>query len=187
MKKIVSLAMVGMMAMSTIPTVFALPGVTVTCPTHGETEGEYLTTCGHYICPECGYCSDCKDDVQSQPDTPSTIPEVGTTTVTLVGSQEAVGSYYEVEVPATMAPGDTATVTVEGTWKSSETLKVTAPEKVTLYNGDQSMDVAVEFTGINQAGNDKGNSSATGTLEIADASATFGTWTGVIEYTVDLV
>lgn len=114
-------------------------------------------------------------------------PEVGNTTVTLVGTEESKGSYYEVEVPAAMAPGDNADVTVEGNWKSSETLKVTAPEKVTLYNGSQSIDVAITFAGINQAGNDLEDCSATANLKLADATVKFGTWTGVIEYNVELV
>lgn len=115
------------------------------------------------------------------------IPEVGTTTVTLVGTAETSGSTYEVTVPAKMAPGDTADVVIEGSWKSTETLKVTAPEKVTLHYGDQSMDVGVEFAGINQIGNDKDIINTSCSVKLEDKTATFGIWTGVIEYEVKLV
>lgn len=114
------------------------------------------------------------------------IPEVGKTTVTLVGSEESKGSYYEVEVPANMAPGDNADITVEGFWRSEETLKVTAPEKVTLYYGDQSIDVAIQFDGIEQAGNDQVDSTATANLKLADASVKFGTWSGQFNYNVEV-
>lgn len=184
MKKILSLMLVAMMLVSIIPNVFAaeLPGgMLEECPICGVG----VLTCPacsglKNYCPNCG-CESCGYGKKAE------IPEVGKTTVTLVGTEEAAGAYYEVEVPAAMTPGDSADVTVKGNWSSTQTLKVTAPEKVTLYNGNQSIDIAITFAGINAAGNDLANCSATADLQLADASVKFGTWTGVIEYNVELV
>ena len=144
--------------------------------------------CGNPIsyCATCNVCTKCDYTANGGSDE-TVIPTVGKTTVTLVGTEESVGAYYEVEVPATMSPGDSANITIEGNWKSNEILKVTAPEKVTLYNGAQSIDVAIDFDGINAAGNDLADCSATATLKLAPASVKFGTWVGVIEYNVELV
>lgn len=187
MKKILSLTMAIMMLVSAIPAAYALDAIpcencnaykAVSCP---GCSGEKT------YCPTCDVCSNCDYTANGDGDEGSTIPEVGTTTVTLVGTEEAAASYYEVEVPATMAPGGNADVTVDGFWRSTETLKVTAPEKVTLYYGDQSIDVGITFAGISQAGNDQVDSTASANLKLADASVKFGTWTGVIEYEVELV
>ena len=182
-KKIFSLMLAVMMLVSAIPSAYAA-GTLIKCPNACVSGGSevFLANCPTcqsemswcYLCEECTSCG-------------SSIPEVGKTTVTLVGTEEDKGSYYEVEVPATMAPGQTAPVSVEGTWKGSETLKVTAPKKVTLYYGNQSIDVAIDFAGINAAGNDLADCSATANLKLADATVKFGTWTGVIEYNVELI
>lgn len=107
------------------------------------------------------------------------------TTITLVGSQTTAS--YEITVPAELQPGQSGTVAVSGTWASTQTLKVTAPNSVTLSYGDQTMDVGITFAGISKAGNDKVSVSDEATVAVADASATFGTWTGTLEYTVELV
>lgn len=178
MKRIFSLMLVALLLVSTIPTAFALGLTRCDVCTDGA---YYLTTCTYCsaesaYCPRCDTCVSCGH---------GQIPEVGTTTVTVVGA--ATKTYYEVEVPSTMAPGDSTDVTVTGTWKSTETLKVSAPDKVTLYNGDQSIDVAIDFEDIMQVGSDKTVSSATATLTLEDVTVQFGTWTGTIEYTVEVV
>ena len=85
-----------------------------------------------------------------------------------------------------MTPGDNTNISVTGNWKSTETLKITAPEKVTLYYGNQSIDVGVDFSGISQIGNDFEDCTATANLKIQNASVKFGTWTGILEYDVTL-
>ena len=116
-----------------------------------------------------------------------TNPAADGTTIKLVGSQESAGESYTVTVPATLAPGEYGTVTASGNWSSKQTLKVTAPSSVTLSYGDQTMDVGITFDSIEQAGNDTAASSATATVAVADASVLFGTWTGHLTYTVEIV
>ena len=108
------------------------------------------------------------------------------TTIKLVGSQEETGESYTVTVPATLAPGESGTVTASGSWSSKQTLKVTAPNSVTLSYGEQTMDVGITFAGIEQVGSDTAASSTTAIVSVADVSVLFGTWTGTLNYTVEL-
>ncbi len=109
------------------------------------------------------------------------------TTITLVGSEEAAGESYSITVPAELQPGQSGTVTASGTWSSKQTLKVTAPNSVTLAYGSQTMDVGITFAGISQVGNDTAESSATAPVAVADASVLFGTWVGHLTYDVEMV
>jgi len=106
------------------------------------------------------------------------------TIVEVVGTK---ASAYEVAVPAKMNPGQTGTVSVSGNWGAAETLTVTAPDTVELFNGDRSMEVGVTFGGITKAGHDVDAVSASADVAIAavDTSTFFGTWTGLIEYNVE--
>ena len=174
MKKIFSLVLAIVLLISAMPAAYALAapcgnkdcgGTLSKCPGCNSIE-TYCATCD--VCSRCGY----------------TTPEIGKTTVTLVGTEE---TYYEVSVPAEMIPGESATVSVTGTWDSNQTLKVSAPEKVTLYNGNQSIDIEVNFEAISQSGNDVEESTASTTLSIENVTVKFGTWVGVIEYNVELV
>lgn len=106
------------------------------------------------------------------------------TTIKVVGTG---ADTYTVTVPAKLAPGESGTVKANGTWPSNQTLNVTAPSSVTLTHGTQTMDVGITFDGIHQAGNDTGSVSAEQTVAVAAASALFGTWTGTLTYTVELV
>lgn len=106
------------------------------------------------------------------------------TTIKVVGTG---ADTYTVTVPAKLAPGESGTVKANGTWPSNQTLNVTAPSSVTLTHGTQTMDVGITFDGIHQAGNDTGSVSAEQTVAVAAASALFGTWTGTLTYTVEMV
>ena len=165
MKNIFSLMLASTILVSSMPVVYALDAPTP-----------------KYHCDVCKQPEeDCICDTNK-----TNIPEVGTTTITLVGTEEIKGSYYDVTVPASMTPGDNTNISVTGNWKSTETLKITAPEKVTLYYGNQSIDVGVDFSGISQIGNDFEDCTATANLKIQNASVKFGTWTGILEYDVTL-
>lgn len=109
------------------------------------------------------------------------------TTISVTGTK---GATYEVTVPATLSPGQTGTVTASGTWAANQTLTVTCPTSVNLVNGSDTIPVSVEFGGIAEAGNDNGdaeNATANITVGNVDMSAYFGTWTGHLSYTVELV
>lgn len=109
------------------------------------------------------------------------------TTITATGTK---GAAYEVTVPAVLAPGQSGTVTASGTWAANQTLKVTAPTSVDLVNGSDKIPVGIEFAGIQEVGNNNGDAeyaTATVTVGNVDTSAFFGTWTGTLNYTVEMV
>ena len=97
---------------------------------------------------------------------------------------------WTVTVPATMAPGETAEVHAEGTWASNRKLTVTADAAVTLTNSINANDTKVldvTFAGIELAGSNTEAVEATEELSIEDiADALFGTWTGHIDYEVEM-
>ena len=113
--------------------------------------------------------------------------ETHSTTVTYTGT--GVES-YTVTVPATLAPGESGDVSVEGTWATNRKLTVTAPSTVTLTNSINSSDtktLAVTFDGIAKTGDNTVGVSETKTITVADITdALFGTWTGTISYTVSM-
>ena len=83
-----------------------------------------------------------------------------------------------------MEPGDTGTVSVTGSWSSDKTLNVTCPNSVELTYIDKSITIGIQFDGIHQKGNDLAATTATANLTVEEATVLFGTWTGVLEYTV---
>lgn len=97
---------------------------------------------------------------------------------------------WTVTVPATMAPGDTADVKAEGTWASNRQLIVTADATVTLTNSINAADkkvLDVTFAGITLPGSNTSAVEDTKPLTIADIEAAlFGTWSGTINYTVEM-
>lgn len=100
------------------------------------------------------------------------------------------GEAYTVTVPAKMAPGETATVSANGTWASNRQLTVTADATVILTN-DLSADtkeLTVTFDGIELGGSNTAAVSAEATISVADIeNALFGTWSGTINYDVEMV
>lgn len=98
---------------------------------------------------------------------------------------------YTVTVPAKIAPGDTASVTAAGTWASNRQLNVDADDTVTMehsFNPADNKALNVTFAGIAKAGSNTTAVSATESLTVDGiGSALFGTWTGTINYTVEMV
>ena len=112
--------------------------------------------------------------------------ETQSTTVTYTGTG---AESYTVTVPATLAPGGSGEVKVQGTWASNRKLTVTAPSSVTLTNSIDSgtKTLAVTFDGIEVTGDNTVGVSETKTITVADITdALFGTWSGVISYTVSM-
>lgn len=102
---------------------------------------------------------------------------------------------YTVTVPATMAPGETASVSVAGTWASNRQLNVSASEKVTLTNSINAADtkeLPVTFAKIALVGDNTTAITADTAGAKADISvaaienALFGTWSGKITYEVNM-
>ena len=109
-----------------------------------------------------------------------------TTTVTYTGTST---ESYTLTVPATLTPGASGEVKANGTWASNRKLIVTAPSTVTLTNdidgGTKTLNVT--FDGINQAGNDTVAQTVTKDISVGNISnALFGTWSGIIVYTVSM-
>ena len=121
------------------------------------------------------------------------------TQITYMGTQEeaagGAGDVWTVTVPAKMVPGDTGTVKAEGMWDANKYLQVTAPKTISLAYGAQSMDVGITFglaysaenTGFALLGNSISEVTTSHDLTVAEASRLFGTWTGVLNYDVNLV
>ena len=112
--------------------------------------------------------------------------ETHSTTVTYTGTG---AESYTVTVPATLAPGDSGEVKVQGTGASNRKLSVSAPSSVTLTNSIDSgtKTLAVTFAGIAKTGDNTVAVSDTKTISVAEISnALFGTWSGTISYTVSM-
>ncbi len=100
---------------------------------------------------------------------------------------------WTVTVPATMTVGESnATVTVSGAFAESKTIKVTAPETVTLYlDGNPNNDYAVlsvDFEDIALKGNYRETSvSANAEISVQDMSdIKFGVWSGTLTFTIEM-
>lgn len=142
MKKILSLALAGVMMFSVLPVAYAA-------------EGEHDYTNG--------------------------------TTITLNGSGTEA---WTVTVPAKLSPvagSNAGKVKAEGTWAADKFLNVGAPSTVTLTYGAQTMDVAVTGGSFYLIGNSVDPVSKEVDVSIEEASRLFGTWEGVLEYSVDLI
>lgn len=142
MKKILSLALAGVMMFSVLPVAYAA-------------EGEHDYTNG--------------------------------TTITLNGSGTEA---WTVTVPAKLSPvagSNAGKVKAEGTWAADKFLNVGAPSTVTLTYGAQTMDVAVTGGSFSLIGNSVDPVSKEVDVSIEEASRLFGTWEGVLEYSVDLI
>ena len=125
------------------------------------------------------------------------IQKDNSTITTPSSSNETVITYtgvgtesYTITVPASLTPGESGDVSVSGTWATNRKLTVTAPSTVTLTNSINSSDtktLAVTFDGIAKTGDNTVGVSETKTISVADISdALFGTWSGVISYTVSM-
>ena len=98
-------------------------------------------------------------------------------------------SYYELEVPAKMAPGDSGTVSLTGTWEASRVIKVSADSEVVMKNStdDEEIYLEIYFDGINAPGNNVNPISVSKSVDIDFMDhILFGTWNGVFNYYVDV-
>ena len=177
MKKILSLVLAIMMLVSIIPTASA-ETIKWTCYVCGSDRGSISGTseCGHRVCINCGHCSTCYNEYL-----------YGTEVV-----YEGQGTeQYTVTVPALLAPGSSGDVTLQGTWGSYATVKVTADTSVELTNSINAADkkvLDIEFTGIELAGSNTAAVTDTKAVSVADIeNALFGTWSGKFNYNVEFV
>lgn len=116
----------------------------------------------------------------------------GGTRETLVeyGGEYTDNQYYEVTVPASMRPGGTGTVTLEGVWSPTTTIKVIAPNAVKLTNNIDASSVkelAITFNDITKAGDVNKPISVKEDISLANiTNALIGTWSGTITYNVTI-
>lgn len=113
-------------------------------------------------------------------------PSENTTAVSYTGTGT---ESYTVSVPASLVPGGSGNVKVQGTWASNRKVSVSAPSSVTLTNSidGSTKTLAVTFAGIEKTGDNTVAVSDTKSISVADISdALFGTWSGTISYTVSM-
>lgn len=97
---------------------------------------------------------------------------------------------YNVVVPAELnAGGNAGTVTLTGTWKSTHTVNVTAPEEIIMTNNidGEEQSVVVNFDDIHQTGNNNSGIEVSKDISVNELTgAIFGEWTGLIVYNVNV-
>lgn len=95
---------------------------------------------------------------------------------------------YTITVPASLNPGQSGTVTLDGYWPDSKTVTVTAEKTVTLKNSIKAADTKtlnVTFLGISEAGSNTSKQTFTEPVSVEGISnALFGTWSGKFNYNV---
>lgn len=99
-------------------------------------------------------------------------------------------SYYEVNVPLEMVPGETAIVSAVGNWGSQEVLNVTADAVVTLLSyehPDDMIDLTIEFDGIHKYGSNENETNVSQEISVEDISDPgYGLWEGTFDYYVEM-
>ncbi|MBQ8001205.1 MAG: hypothetical protein IJ298_08440 [Ruminococcus sp.] len=97
---------------------------------------------------------------------------------------------YTVTVPAELAPGESGSVIVEGTWASNRVLTVTADATVTLTNSIDTQDTKtldVIFQTFTIPGDNTTDIALGREVEVeAIENALFGTWSGKFNYNVEI-
>ncbi len=99
-------------------------------------------------------------------------------------------SYYELDVPSKMAPGDSGTVSLTGTWEASKVIKVSSDYDVVMKNSadDEEIYLEIYFDGITACGDNVNGISVSKSIDIGYMDyILFGTWNGVFNYYVDVV
>lgn len=99
---------------------------------------------------------------------------------------------YTVTVPASMNPGDNATVSAEGTLPATKKLVVTTADSVVLSYSGSEKTLAVTGGDLIMAGSNIEAVSASAAIAVADWSdevkaPLFGEWAGTITYTAEVV
>ena len=94
-------------------------------------------------------------------------------------------SYYEVNVPLEMVPGETAIVSAVGNWGSQEALNVTADIVVTLLSDEHpndKIDLTIKFDGIHKYGSDDNETNVSQEISVENISgAGNGLWEGTFD------
>lgn len=93
---------------------------------------------------------------------------------------------YQITVPAQLSPGESGTVSVSGTLDASQQLVISTDDYVKLSYNDQTIDVSVLFEDLIIRGKDSEQITCDATIRIAEQEVMFGTWTGVINYSVSV-
>ena len=109
---------------------------------------------------------------------------------TQISVEGSATSEYEIKVPARLeAGGASGNVIATGTWRSSETLIVTAADEVEVTNEETGLTtmVPVVFDDINASGNDLAAMSVSKAISVEKGDVLFGTWTGIVEYNVEFL
>jgi len=118
----------------------------------------------------------------------TTFAEEKTTVVTYTGTGV---EQYEVTVPASLTPGTAGSIEVGGTWSSRKKLTVTAPETVTLTcdldGNTETLDVEFGDIILNGSNTESLSASVPISIEEMKTNNLFGTWTGKLVYSVNLV
>jgi len=169
MKKILSLFLCLMMLFSICVPAYAATSISCSCGTEMS------------FCPSCeaeDYCASCNECFTCHYEVPYS------TEVTYTGQgQES----YTLTVPATLAPGGSGTVKLEGTWSSATAIEVSADDSVALFNSIDNgrKDLSVYFDKFSQLGDNTKSISVSKTISIGNITkALFGTWEGTIDYYV---
>lgn len=94
--------------------------------------------------------------------------------------------HFTLTVPATMAPGDTEDVTLEGAWRGTRTYTVTADKTVEMKSNIVGFDktLSVTFPGITLQGSDTDVVSETQQVSVEGMTMQFGTYEGTFNYTL---
>ena len=106
---------------------------------------------------------------------------------TLVRNVGLADCEWELTVPSVMAPGDIGEVTLEGTWDSNTTVKVSTPEFVTITNDldGETENLEIAFFDISKKGDNRNPISLTRKFSVAQQQQIlFGTWEGYFNYQV---
>lgn len=174
MKKVLSLFLCLLMLFSICVPAYAAPSVDGRCPDCSE----ILLTC-----PSCSdngaYCSSCNICIECS----YTAPDYSTEVTYTAQGQES----YTLTVPATLAPGGSGTVKLEGTWSSATAIEVSADGSVALFNSIDNgrKDLSVYFDKFSQIGDNTKSISVSKTISVGNITkALFGTWEGTIDYYV---
>ena len=146
-------------------------------------------------CPKCesdtSYCEKCNQCInevcnyQAVRLPEGTVLHTDGTEVILSGKYTEAA--YTITVPATLHPGETGDVVVSGAWKSTQTLTVSCPNKVSLSYKEQTIDICVIFAGITQVGSDISPFNISTPVTIENRTVAFGTWAGILEYDVEFI
>ena len=181
MRRIASLVLTIALVIAAIPTAFAyVPGGNLCIAQHDGSE-EYS---GIECCAICDWCPVCEGDCDCLAPVDYS---VGTQVVFQANGTES----YTITVPALLAPGQSGTVTLQGTWAENRVVTVAADPTVTLKNSLLETDTKtlnIDFNGgLSAAGSNIDSLRFTQQITVGNIeNALFGTWSGKFNYNVEI-